>query len=292
MAERDWPSPEAPASDVRSLAEHMQASRTASQTVSGWLAGATATALLRAALDCGLLEAARTPVSVPEIAATGLQEPLVGDLCVALDAHGVLLREGAQYRLAPEIAFLLSPEAMRSLRILLDWSRAQGRALEGIGAVAPPASPAGRAVVAAIADEMPEVRAIWEAGGRHCELGCGVGGQLLGRLALFPRLTSVGVDMDGPLLEQARQTALRLGVADRVELRHIDARELRDDGAFDTLQWSQFFFPVESRYPGGHPPGAPAGRLPARAAAKVGVEFCRPTALAGWENLCRQPTRL
>ena len=102
-------------------------------------------------------------------------------------------------------------------------------------------------MVAAIADEMPEVRAIWEAGGRHCELGCGVGGQLFGRLALFSRLTSVGVDMDGALLEQARQTAVRLGVADRVALRHIDARELRNDAAFDTLQWSQFFFPVESR---------------------------------------------
>ena len=36
-------------------------------------------------------------------------------------------------------------------------------------------------------------------------------------------------------------------MTDRVELRHVDARELRDEATFDTVQWSQFFFPRDSR---------------------------------------------
>jgi hypothetical protein len=36
-------------------------------------------------------------------------------------------------------------------------------------------------------------------------------------------------------------------VADRFELRHSDARELKEQVSFDTAQWSQQFFPAEGR---------------------------------------------
>ncbi len=266
MAEGEHPDPAAASSEAERAAQDMQAFRAAAETVNGWAAGAAAFALLRAALDAGVLEAARTPVSVAQLAAsTGLTEPLLGSFCVALEAHGILLRDGEQYHLAPDIAYLLSDESQQRLPVWADGHQSRVRTLERLATATPeappspedslararvitqPLSPAGRIALRAVADRMPEVKAIWEAGGRHCDLGCGVGGALLGTLMLFPRLTAVGIDLDARLLDEAHQNAIRLGVAERVELRHMDARELRDEAAFDTAHWAQWFFPRASR---------------------------------------------
>jgi SAM-dependent methyltransferase len=60
-------------------------------------------------------------------------------------------------------------------------------------------------------------------------------------------LSAVGLEIDGGTVAEARCRAEELGVADRFELRHADARELRERGSFDTAQWSQQFFPAEGR---------------------------------------------
>ena len=60
-------------------------------------------------------------------------------------------------------------------------------------------------------------------------------------------MTAVGVELDAELLDVARQRAEALGVADRAEWRHGDARDLADEAAFDTLAWSQYYFPADTR---------------------------------------------
>ena len=60
-------------------------------------------------------------------------------------------------------------------------------------------------------------------------------------------VTAVGVEIDAGSWRR-RDDGQVLGVLDRVELRRMDARDLYPgSAAFDTAQWSQFFFPTEGR---------------------------------------------
>ena len=86
-----------------------------------------------------------------------------------------------------------------------------------------PASPMMHALRKDRDKTIPEVQAIWRAGGRHLELGCGAGGGLLSLLVVYPRLSGVGVEIDAGAVEEARRRAGELAVADRVELRQTDA---------------------------------------------------------------------
>src|SRR3712207_2528653 len=99
-----------------SPAERLQAYGAASQKLNQWIEGAHALALVQAALSSGLLDAAGTPGTPAQLAtATGLDPARVADLCLALDAHGVLDREGEAYRLSPDFATLAHPEAPQTL---------------------------------------------------------------------------------------------------------------------------------------------------------------------------------
>jgi SAM-dependent methyltransferase len=94
---------------------------------------------------------------------------------------------------------------------------------------------------------MPEVEALWQAGARHLEVGCGVGNALFGTVTTHPNVTAVGIEIDELTAAEAERRARVLGATDRVEVRRMDACELQDEDACDTIQWSQFFFPTASR---------------------------------------------
>ena len=66
-------------------------------------------------------------------------------------------------------------------------------------------------------------------------------------LLSYPSVTAVAVEREERLLAEARRRAQEVGVADRVEWRAMDARDLDEDGTFDTAFWSQFFFPAGTR---------------------------------------------
>ena len=242
----------------------------AGQTLNEWISGARALALLRGALSSGVFDAARTPSTVAGIsAATGVEEPRVADACLALEAHGVFERDGESYRLSEDFAVLASPDALQSLSDLLAKERVLGRALESaassrgaayteltsedasamaLGVGMRPSSPTARALWASsLAGMAPEMLRLWEGGGRQLEIGCGAANALLRLLATLPRLSAVGVEIDGGAVALARRRARELGVDDRVELRHADARHLAEEASFDSANWSQQFFPAEGR---------------------------------------------
>ena len=252
------------------LQQKLRAYGAAGRTLNGWISGARALALLRGALSSGVFDAARTPSTVAEIsAATGVEGPRVADVCLALEAHGVFDRDGESYRLSEDFAALASPDALQSLPDLLAKERVLGRALESAassrgasyteltsedasamasGVGMRPSSPTARAIWAsALAEMAPELYGLWEGGGRHLEIGCGAANALLSLLATIPRLSAVGVEIDGGAVAIARRRARELGVDDRVELRHADARGLAEEASFDSANWSQQFFPAEGR---------------------------------------------
>ena len=256
-----------PALRGEELVAAMRTYAAASQALDGWISGAQAVALLRVALEAGVLDAARVPRSSEQIAsATGLTPERAGDLCTALEAHGVLDRDEQSYRLSADFSVLLSADAPQSLRDMLNGVTVKTRALEtavtgvaytsmpsedmlamalGIGTSA--LSPLRSGIAFLFNRALPEVAEQWQAGGRHLEVGCGVGNNLLAIAAAYPAVQAVGVEIDPATAEEARKRATVLGLADRVEVRCQDARQLDDDEMFHTVQWSQAFFPGDSR---------------------------------------------
>jgi SAM-dependent methyltransferase len=96
-------------------------------------------------------------------------------------------------------------------------------------------------------ERLPSVLAALEGGGRVLELGCGVASRLTATLRAFPLTAAVGVELAEDLVEFARARAASLGVADRLELVVGDATAYPAEQVFDLVQWSQFFFPVQTR---------------------------------------------
>lgn len=232
-----------------------------------WIAGAEAVVLLEAVHQAGLFDAFTTPIDPAGLAASGrLDRAAAQALCQALHVHGVLERHGEHYQLSPQFAALLAPDAPQPLADLLARSAARRRALTKLarpdvhdtalppedrlaiarGAGISATSPAGQRLAATLTQGLPELATMLESG-HHLEVGCGVGNMLLSLATSFPHLTLVGLDIDPATLAEARRRTHALGLTDRVELRHQDARELTDVGTFDVAQWSQFFFPADGR---------------------------------------------
>ena len=246
----------------------LQAYGTASQQLNTWIAGEQALGLLRAAHAAGILAATETPRTTNEIArVTGLDSQRAADILYALNAHGVVKREGEAYHLAANFALLLAPTAFQTLPDLLARSAMMAGVLEASvapdhaytvlsaqdalvlarGAAPNPLSPVFVAYMGMVAAQLPELRARWDAGARHIEFGCGAGGGLLGFVAAHLRLTAVGVEIHGTVLAEARRRAEAVGIADRVELRHADALDGAEADTYDSAFWAQQFFAAASR---------------------------------------------
>lgn len=74
-----------------------------------------------------------------------------------------------------------------------------------------------------------------------------MGGNLFGTATTYPSVTAVGIEIDELTAAEAERRAHVLGVSDRVEVRSMDACDMQDEGVFDTIQWSQLFFPTATR---------------------------------------------
>jgi cyclopropane fatty-acyl-phospholipid synthase-like methyltransferase len=242
----------------------------AGRELSGWIMGARALAVLISALESGVLEALRIPSTQDELASgTELDSPDVDDLCAALEALGVAERRGDVWQLTSNYALLASPDAAVPLSSLIRYARFIVATLEGNGSTDQTYTALPPEDVLAVADvsgisalspsphvspestrhTIPEIGARWSSGAHHLEAGCGVGNALLGTALTYPNVTAVGIEIDDLTAIEARRRAELLGVADRVEVRCMDVCDLTEEATFDTAQWSQFFFPTESREP-------------------------------------------
>lgn len=240
----------------------------ANRTLDEWLHGAFALALVRAALGAGVLEAARERHSLEEIASTtGLEKDVAADVCDGLMRLGVLENSDGGFRLSPEFLVLTAPDAPQTLANWLGINGVYVRTLEECskdhipyqelaadkivtvarGAWGLPSSPLAMVSFAEVDASFPEIRDVWRRGGRHMELGCGVGRDLLRIAVSYPDVTVTGVDMNREVLDEVTAQARSLGLADRVHVRYCDARQIEDVGVYDTIVWSQLFFPPEAR---------------------------------------------
>jgi SAM-dependent methyltransferase len=227
-------------------------------------------ALLRGALTSGFLSRCGSWTTAGELAqATGLGTARTRDLCHALAEIGALAREDDRFRVSDEYAPLLDGVEDHSAIVGLRGAAARERLLEDLfvadsttaytdladderaaiaaGVTVAPETEFARRVVETLSDRVPVRRDILAAGGRHLELGCGIGGSVLTVLRVFPAATAVGVDLAGDLLVRAREAAETVGVADRVTFVESDAATYTDAQPFDSVFWSQYFFPAGTR---------------------------------------------
>jgi SAM-dependent methyltransferase len=228
--------------------------------------------LLRGAHRAGLLRAlAEGPGTTEALAAhLGLKPSRVEAVLGMLTAHGVSERdEDGTWRLGVAWVDLVLGATPLSLagtlglgRVFTEqfehaleagrdyWALDPADRLEVATGISPdPFSPVTAAMVRGPVDALSGLAAALEAGGRMLELGCGLASRLCALLASFPQARAVGVELDKDLATAARQRALALGVADRLEVVVADATTYRPEGSFDLVNWSQFFFPEPTRAP-------------------------------------------
>jgi SAM-dependent methyltransferase len=240
----------------------------ASEVVLSWLASAKVVALLRAACDADLLQLLAVPATPRELAQRiGCDPARVGLLCQALQAHGVLDLVGDGYRTSPAFVALEGAGQPLLLRELVAADVVLQRGIETV--LADPAEPvevgedeslafarlawgrpgsrAAQDLWRTVDEQMPEVVQMWERGGTHAEFGCGVGRDLLRIAVMYPQVHVIGYDLAEHLLDDCRAQADTLGVDDRVSLVAADVLGIEVQDAYDTLMWSQMFFPSAVR---------------------------------------------
>ena len=64
---------------------------------------------------------------------------------------------------------------------------------------------------------------------------------------IYPALEAVGIELSDVLAAKARERDEAVGVADRVTVICGDVRDFDEPDSFDSVFWSQFFFPERAR---------------------------------------------
>lgn len=252
--------------ELTDLTAYMRASR----DLENWIHGAKIFGLLSTVVEAGILDGLASGRSITALAAaTHSDYQTLHDLCLVLEAYGIIEKEGDTYHLTANYALMMSPSAPIPLANKIAQAQVMIHTLEaavgtgdnytsmatedvlamaqGAGISALSTSP--RVGQVTICQAMPEVEACWSSSAYHLEVGCGIGNSLFGTVLAYPMVTATGIEINDNTAQEARQRAEVLGVADRVEIRNMDACDITDASVFDTIQWSQFFFPVESRLP-------------------------------------------
>jgi SAM-dependent methyltransferase len=232
-----------------------------------WAEGAELIELVRAAYTAGWLHQLHDETTAVELAAAhGVSIDQVANVLTVLASAGVVQVDAASFRLRPSFDAIVAGASgvdMSAALDALDLARSQAgeavrptdrrRDLDGGQALVlardwgllPTAG--AQHLYGLIYQALPEYRSRLERGGPLLDVGSGVGGALLTTLALFDELRAVGVEIVPEVAAEARRRARDAGVADRVEIRDIDARTLHDDSAFAVCYWAQPFFSAGAR---------------------------------------------
>jgi ubiquinone/menaquinone biosynthesis C-methylase UbiE len=249
--------------------ESLQAYREARTVLNPLLSSLELLGLLRGASASGMLALAQRPVSPEQIAAAmKMDKEQVIEFCMALDAHGVFVKENGNYRLADKWLTVTATEVPFPFQTVLDSTFARAKVLQaaasgGIdfwtltsedrlalakGNAIDPGTPKSDIILKSMLREnLPELHTILSAGGRSLELGCGTAGGLLNTLRAYPNLSSVGVEIAADLVAEAQRRAVALGLEDRIVFWQGDAQDFKEHESFDYVFWSQFFFPPATR---------------------------------------------
>jgi SAM-dependent methyltransferase len=230
--------------------------------VKTWSAGAQALALLSAVHERQWTTYLSEPRRLDELATfTLLPADRLHDVVTALESIGVVQPTDSGVALTPEYAALLSDDSPFSLDSQLDEAQMMSRlvtdAVHGVSSGAEGAltvanayglrpTVAAQAMFGQLLDALPDFRDAL-AGGRYLDVGCGVGSFVLSTAQTLPGMRAVGIELVPAVAAEGARRAVALDVADRVDIRCMDARDLDVEDEFDSAFWAQPFFPTDTR---------------------------------------------
>jgi SAM-dependent methyltransferase len=240
--------------------DQLRAVAAARSTIREWANGADLLAIVEAAHRSGLMQYLEQPRSLDDVAVfTKLPPDRVSDLLDVLVEAEVL---------TPGFALTAGFRALSQGRLgaVLDAVRLEerhaGRALTPAGGqpyfsgsdalvlaldVGMTVDAASQEVVRTINDVLPEYEAVLERGGPLLNVGCGVAGGLLNHAVAYEGLRCVGVEFVPEVAAEAQRRVDVLGLAERVEIRCMDATDLSEEETFAAAFWAQPFFPEPTR---------------------------------------------
>lgn len=219
--------------------------------------GMWAAAAIGVLFEHGLAEHLREPRTIEELFARRPgPAPEVVARCLDLAATlGVVVREGARYRLAEgALPFTQSPMRegmMGNLRsnlmqalALLDapvggWRHTSRALLQSQGDASSVLAPLMKGMIAPNLDGL--TARLEQPGARFLDVGVGVAALAIAMCRAFPAVRAVGIDSSDTPLSIARENVASAGMTDRIELRKTGVHELAEEGAFD-LAWLPSFF--------------------------------------------------
>jgi len=229
---------------------------------------AEAGAVLRAAIRSGLLTRLSDSPTLHDLAsAIDTPKERVAAVLDVLHTLGIVHSDGDTWRLTPPWAAVVAGESPMDFESYAEMSSVRMRQFErsltnssdywqlsreerltvARGVSFNPASPVMSAIIRRDLGMLDGVIPALDEGGRVLELGCGVGSRVTALALTFPQARVVGVELDGDLAAFGEQRAKALGVGDRVTYVAGDALTYEPDGDFDLVNWSQFFFPANTR---------------------------------------------
>jgi hypothetical protein len=254
--------------DLHESGARLETYSQAGQRLNTWFTGALSLAFLHAAINSGILAIMDQRRTIQDIANhLQLEEPWVLELCQALYVLNIFDYKDKAYSLSSDYTCLLAPDAPLSLTDTLDLFEVLIREMERMfspkrayadvlsedqlkvakGKWGDPSSTLARHAFQQLGVHMPEVIDIWNTPAKHLELGCGAGRDLLCVASLYPEVEVTGVDINADVLFHVKREAQKIGLIERVNLIHADARTLDYQEAFHTVLWSQIFFPRDMR---------------------------------------------
>lgn len=245
--------------------ERLALAMRARQRFENMRAGAQFLALLTAVHEQGWTRLLAEPRTVDELVGfTGLPADRVRDIVTALDANGVVEQEAGRVRLTDAFDAITGDDAWiplgdklaqisledRLLRAAVSepgpLALSEDDALVVANAVGGRTTDVSLALYDQLLAQLPEIAELPRAG-RWLDVGCGVAGATLTLATRIPEMRAVAVELVPTVAEEAVRRAKALGVADRIEIRRMDARDLQDRDAFVGAFWAQPFFPVSTR---------------------------------------------
>lgn len=245
----------------------LRAALAARATVQGWAEGLELFELFRAAHRAGWLDRLRDGTTAARLAeATGAPAEQTEDVLATLTSAGVVQHQDDAFRLTPAFDALLAGTSGVDVPTVLD---AADLARDRVAGAVLPAGrqhdldddqalrlargwgvrpeDGARQLYQVLYQALPDYQHRLARGGPLLDVGSGVGGALLTTLALHDGLRAVGVEVVPAVAAELTARAADAGVADRLDVRVTDARELPDADAFEVCYWAQAFFPAEAR---------------------------------------------
>jgi SAM-dependent methyltransferase len=228
--------------------------------------GAEVLTLLTALRDQGwfrFLAAARDKAALAEF--SGLPDKRLTDILAVLEEYGIVEHPDGTVRLSPEYAALTGDDALISLDAVLDQHAMNSHLIRTAAqdpgplplteddALVIARSVGGRAndgtraaYDQVLLPQLPELIALLRTD-RWLDVGCGVASATLTMATLYPEMNAVAIELVPTVAAETVRRAKAHGVADRVDVRATDVRDLDEKDEFGGAFWAQPFFPESTR---------------------------------------------